>query len=240
MSSQKTGTLYLIPTALSKANKDFYFPKYNIELIGEINYFLVENIRTARRFIKFIDASINISSLNFFELDKHNPSQDISSYMKMLLDGEDIGLLSEAGCPAVADPGSKAVSWAHKNNIKVKPLIGPSSILLALMASGFNGQTFKFNGYLPIDSKEREKELKRLERDIELKNETQIFIETPYRNIKLMEDIIKYLHSSIQLCVAVNLTDPEKESIITQPLSWWKSKTLTKYHKEPAIFLLYK
>ncbi|MDO4789935.1 MAG: SAM-dependent methyltransferase [Porphyromonas sp.] len=236
------GKLYLIPSALSEVSASHYVPPYNMEVIRGVKHFIVENARTARRFLKFVLPDLNISELIMIELDKHNPQESIAELAAPLLEGLHVGLLSEAGCPAVADPGSRIVEWAHKKGVEVIPLIGPSSILLSLMGSGFNGQRFAFKGYLPIDERERALAMKEMERRILKEDETQIFIETPYRNVKLVEELIRQLPAQFRLCVAVNLTDDKQQKIATKSLSEWKKEKdlATWLHKHPAIFLLYK
>ncbi|KGL51896.1 MULTISPECIES: SAM-dependent methyltransferase [Porphyromonas] len=235
------GKLYLIPSALSEVSSSHYIPPYNIEVIRSVKHFIVENARTARRFLKFALPELNISELVIVEMDKHNPQESVAELAEPLLQGYSVGLLSEAGCPAVADPGSRIVEWAHKKGVEVIPLVGPSSILLALMGSGFNGQRFAFKGYLPIDDRERASVLKEMERRISKEDETQIFIETPYRNVKLIEELVRQLPSQLRLCVAVNLTDDKQQKVVTKSLTEWKKeKDLSDWlHKHPAIFLLF-
>ena len=198
-------SIYLIPTHLSNAPLSNVLPDYNFKIIKQIKYFIVENIRTARRFLKKVDRTINIDELTFFELNEHTDKTLLISYIEPIKNNNDIGIISEAGCPAIADPGADIVSIAQEKNIKVVPLVGPSSILLSLMASGFNGQSFAFNGYLPIDKNERINTLKRFEKKIFSESQTQIFIETPYRNVQLVEDICKTLSDNIKLCIAVDI-----------------------------------
>lgn len=231
-------TLYLIPTTLGDTTLQRVIPEYNNTIVRELKYFIVENIRTARRFLKQVDKSIDIDSLHFSELNQHSKPDEIESMLKPLLDGNDLGIISEAGCPAVADPGAAIVELAHKRGIKVVPLVGASSILLSLMASGFSGQSFAFNGYLPIDKKERKHRLQTLESRIYSEHQTQIFIETPYRNNQLIADLVETLKPTTMLCVASCLTTDE-ESAITLPLSKWKTLNYD-YHKKPTIFLIYK
>ena len=199
-------SLYLIPVTLGETSIEQVLPTYNKEIILQIKYFIVENIRSARRFLKKVESSINIDELTFYELNKHTKPEDIENYLNPMVNGFHVGIISEAGCPAIADPGSDIVAIAQKKNYKVVPLVGPSSILLSLMASGFNGQGFAFHGYLPIDGSERIKKIKQLENLIHHEHQTQIFIETPYRNQKLAEDIIKHCTPSTKLCIAMNIT----------------------------------
>lgn len=232
-----SGILYLFPTTLGESGLNHILPQFNIGKIAEIKNFIVEDIRTARRFIKKCNPVANIDELTFFVLNQHTSPDEITSFLKPLKNGQDTGLISEAGCPAIADPGADVVSIAQELNIQVVPLIGPSSILLALMASGFNGQSFSFNGYLPIDTKEKQKMLKKMESRIFQEKQSQIFIETPYRNIKTVEDIIAWGHPALKLCIAVDIT-LQTEYIKTKDLKAW-TKKLPDLHKRPAIFILY-
>ena len=234
-------SIYLIPTHLSNAPLSNVLPDYNFKIIKQIKYFIVENIRTARRFLKQVDRTINIDELTFFELNEHTDKTLLISYIEPIKNNNDIGIISEAGCPAIADPGADIVSIAQEKNIKVVPLVGPSSILLSLMASGFNGQSFAFNGYLPIDKNERINTLKRFEKKIFSESQTQIFIETPYRNVQLVEDICKTLSDNIKLCIAVDITS-DSEIIKTKTIRQWKSTidSIGTIHKKPTICLLYK
>ncbi|MFV0419927.1 MAG: SAM-dependent methyltransferase [Dysgonomonas sp.] len=231
-------SLFLIPVTLGETSIERVLPIYNKEIILQIKYFIVENIRSARRFLKKVDGSINIDDLTFYELNKHTKLEQIESYLNPISDGFNIGIISEAGCPAVADPGSDIVAIAQRKNYKIVPLVGPSSILLSLMASGFNGQSFAFQGYLPVDASDRVKKIKQLEHFIQHDSQTQIFIETPYRNQRLVEDIIKHCIPSTKLCIAMNITC-EDEYIKTLPVKEW-SKQLPDMAKQLCIFLLYK
>lgn len=231
-------TLYLFPSNLSEAPVGDVLPQANIGLISQVKYFIVENVRTARRFLKKCNRDINIDELTFSVLNVNTNPADIPSLLAPLEQGHDMGIISEAGCPAVADPGALAVAEAHRRGFKVMPLVGPSSILLSLMGSGFNGQSFSFIGYLPIHPQERTAALKQLHADIMRHDRTQIFIETPYRNNKLITDIIATLPPSVRLCVATDLTGPGQR-IITLPLAQWRKQQLD-FDKTPAIFLLYK
>ena len=230
-------TLYLIPTSLSDAPLGGVLPMGNSEIIVNTKYFVVENLRTARRFLKQVDRSINIDELTFFELNQHTNLNEISSFLEPLRQGHDMGIISEAGCPAIADPGADVVALAQKEGIRVVPLVGPSSIFLSLMASGFNGQSFAFHGYLPIEKKQRSEKLKQLERRVYGEQQTQIFIETPYRNNQLVLELIQTLQPNTKLCIAVDITAPT-ESIKTKTLAQWK-KQLPELHKRPCIFLIY-
>lgn len=233
-----SGTLYLIPNLLGESTPERVLPAFNTKIINDIRYYIVENIRTTRRFLKKVDKNIDIDRLTFFELNQHTDPQIIGSYIEPLLHGEDMGIVSEAGCPAVADPGALVVELAQQKNIQVVPLVGPSSILLALMASGFNGQSFSFEGYLPIDNDKRIKRLKVLENRIYTENQTQIFIETPYRNNKIVQDFIAHCRPSTKLCIASEITT-DNEFIKTKTLGRWKN-SCPDLSKKPTIFLLYK
>lgn len=232
------GSLILFPITLGDTSVKQVLPDYNAELIKKTTYFIVENIRTARRFLKKTDPSIIIDELTFFELNKHTNKDQLDTYLKPIADGSDVGIMSEAGCPAIADPGADVVAIAQQKGIKVIPLIGPSSILLSLMGSGFNGQSFAFQGYLPIESSDRIKKIKQMEGRIFSEHQTQIFIETPYRNEKLVADILKHCSPSVKLCIAMNITC-EDEYIRTQSVKSW-SKKLPDMNKKNCIFLLYK
>jgi 16S rRNA (cytidine1402-2'-O)-methyltransferase len=234
----KKGTLYLIPSLLGESPADTVFPPANIEIISHIRYFIVEEIRTARRFLKKVCPEIEPDRLTFTLYNEHTDSTELSSFLEPLLRGEDACILSEAGTPCVADPGSLVVRLAHESGIRVVPLTGPSSILLALMASGFNGQQFVFHGYLPIDKQDRKKRIREIEQDIIKKNQTQVFIETPYRNLQLFQAITETCQESTLLCVATSLTTVE-ESIITLTIKEWK-KRKPELHKRPTVFLLYR
>lgn len=237
MEKQKS-ILYLIPTTLGDTPFPKLFPPDNVKIISSLRFFIVENIRSARRFIKSCNSEIIIDDLTFFELNQHTKAEDIIRFIEPLKSGQKMGVISEAGCPAVADPGSDIVAAAHQIGAKVVPLIGPSSILLSLMASGFNGQGFTFLGYLPIQQTERIKTLKKLENRIYSENQTQIFIETPYRNMKMLDDIMATCQSNTKLCIAADIT-LETEFIQTKTISEWK-KQKPELNKRPCIFLLYK
>lgn len=232
------GKVYLLPSNLTPGgNPAEVLPARNIQLVSTIKYFVVEELRTARRFLKACDRSIDIDSLHFDVLNEHTAPEQVSMMLKPALEGNDIGVISEAGCPAVADPGADLVAAAQANGVEVVPLVGPSSIIMSLMASGFNGQSFAFIGYLPIDAKNRSAALKQMSRDISARHQTKIFIETPYRNNRLIAELASSLPANLKLCVACDITGPE-EQIITRPLSWWRNHNYD-YAKRPAIFLLY-
>lgn len=232
----EAGTLYLIPVTLGDVPFDNCLPFYNREVVKSLKYFIVEQVRTARRFIRAFTPEVVIDELTFFELNKHTPPEDIESYLLPLTRGESIGIISEAGCPAIADPGADVVAIAQKKEYKIIPLIGPSSILLSLMASGFNGQRFAFRGYLPIDEKERASAIKDMEQRIKQFGEAQIFIETPYRNEKILEQLIRYCHGKTRLCIAAQITCPDQYIRTMTVDKWRQQKPLL--HKVPAIFLL--
>ena len=229
--------LYLIPVLLGDTPIDKVLPTYNHQVIMGIRHFIVEDVRSARRFLKTVNKDINIDELQFFPLNKHTSPQDISGYLKPLEEGNPMGVISEAGCPAVADPGADVVAIAQRKNLPVVPLVGPSSIILSVMGSGFNGQSFAFNGYLPIEAAERAKKLKILEQRAATEHQTQIFIETPYRNNKMVEDILKSCRPQTRLCIAANITC-EDEYIKTKTLKEWKGQ-VPDLNKTPCIFLLY-
>lgn len=230
-------TLYLFPVSLGDTPLQNVLPQHNIAIIPTIKYFIVENIRSARRFLKTCDRSIDIDQLTFFTLNEHTDLGTIPSMLEPMKQGHSMGIISEAGCPAIADPGADVVAIAQQRGYKVEPLVGPSSILLSLMASGFNGQSFAFNGYLPIDQGARNAKLKEMERRIRRERQTQIFIETPYRNNKLIDELSHSLPGDMLLCVASDITCPN-QSIITRRLSDW-SKATYNYNKVPTIFLLF-
>ena len=230
--------LYLIPVTLGDTAIEKVLPAHNKEIILGIKHFIVEDVRSARRFLKKVERSINIDELTFYPLNKHTSPEDISGYLKPLQGGQSMGVISEAGCPAVADPGADVVAIAQRKNLKVVPLVGPSSIILSVMGSGFNGQSFAFHGYLPIEPSERIKRIKALEGRIYTENQTQLFIETPYRNNKMMEDIVKNCRPTTKLCIAANITC-EDEYIKTKTIKEWQDK-LPDLSKIPCIFLIYK
>jgi 16S rRNA (cytidine1402-2'-O)-methyltransferase len=230
--------LYLIPTSLGESSLERIIPPFNQEIINKISHFIVEDIRTARRFLKKVNRDIQIDNLTFFELNQHTSPFEISHFLKPLQSGNDMGIISEAGCPAIADPGADVVAMAQESNFTVIPLVGPSSILLSLMASGFNGQSFAFVGYLPIQPVERTKMLRKLEQRAISENQSQIFIETPYRNMKMLEDIVQTCLSTTKLCIAADIT-LDTEYIKTKQIKDWKSN-FPDLNKRPCIFLLYK
>lgn len=236
---QVESALYLIPVEISASSTEMTIPAGNIHIIRSIRTFIVENTRTARRCLRHWDRTFPIDECTFHELNGHTPVTEVDGYLNALRRGEPVGVMSEAGCPAVADPGADVVAIAQREGLKVVPLVGPSSILLSLMGSGFNGQGFAFNGYLPIDEDARVKAVKELEHLCERRGQTQIFIETPYRNNKMVKFLASTLRPDTLLCVACDLTDPEQQSIITLPASKWKSMQ-PDYGKRPAIFLIHR
>ncbi len=231
--------LYLIPVTLGPTPLDRVLPAYNREVILGIRHFIVEEIRTARRFLKQVERTIDIDALTFSPMGKHADAALFSRYLEPLRRGEDVGVISEAGCPAVADPGADVVAIAQREGLRVVPLVGPSSLLLAVMASGFNGQSFAFHGYLPIDPSARAKRIKTLEARAAAENQTQLFIETPYRNARLFADICSACGPGTRLCVAAGLTT-EQEFVRTLTVAEWRRRGLPDLAKVPAIFLIYK
>lgn len=231
----ENGKVYIIPTTLGETNINNVIPIEVQQFIKKIKYFIVENIKTTRRYLKKIDKSINIDELTFFELNKHTDKRYIINFLEPTKKGNNIGVISEAGCPCIADPGSEIIKLAHQNNITVKPLVGPSSILLALISSGMNGQEFKFNGYLPFDKINKNKKIKEIEK-LARKNITQIFMETPFRNDALLSDVLKQLSPDLKLCIATDIS-LETETIKTNTISNWK-KNIPKLKKRPTIFVL--
>lgn len=232
------GKLFLIPTTLGDNDPMDVLPITVKNMIDKIDTFIVENDKTARHFIKRISPEKSQPSLKMFHLNKFTDVADLPSFLEPCFNGINVGLLSEAGCPGVADPGADIVKIAHKKNIKVVPLVGPSSILMAMMGSGMNGQSFAFNGYLPIDKDERKSELKRLEWLSFEHNQSQLFIETPYRNNKMLEDLCAILDQNTEICVACDITLPT-EFIKTQTANQWKKNSVD-LHKRPTLFIIHK
>jgi len=231
-------TLYLIPTSLGECSFDKILPAQNTQIVTDLKHFVVEDVRTARRFLKKANPAIEINDLTFYVLNQHTTPEELSSFLSPMFAGHDLGVLSEAGCPAIADPGADVVAMAQKNNFIVVPLVGPSSILLSLMASGFNGQSFAFVGYLPIQPADRAKMLRKLENRAYTEDQSQIFIETPYRNMKMLEEILQVCQPNTRLCIAVDIT-LETELIKTKTVKEWKTQ-LPDLSKRPCIFLIYK
>lgn len=232
------GNLYLIPCTLGETPPLEVLPLLVKKAVEHIDFYIVEHEKTARRFIKNIVPRKSQPDLHFSLINKFTNEMEIPQMLKPCLDGQDVGVISDAGCPGIADPGASVVRQAHQLGIKVVPLVGPSSILLAMMASGFNGQNFAFNGYLPIDKRERRVEIKRLERLSQDAGQSQLFIETPYRNNQLLESLVSVLQPQTELCVACDITLPS-EYILTQTAEAW-SKTNVDLNKRPTIFIIQK
>lgn len=230
--------LYLLPVTLGDTPLEKVLPQYNIDIIKNLRHFIVEDLRSARRFLRQVSSDFDIDGSQFFVLNKHTSPTEISSFLLPLANGLSVGVISEAGCPAIADPGADVVAIAQRKNMKVVPLVGPSSIILSLMASGFNGQNFAFHGYLPIKPDERARKLKQIEQRVYSDEQTQIFIETPYRNGKMIEDIIKNCLPHTKLCIAANITC-EDEFVRTCTVKEWRGE-IPDLSKIPCIFLLYK
>jgi 16S rRNA (cytidine1402-2'-O)-methyltransferase len=231
-------SLFLIPVTLGETSHRKVLPEYNRDVILQIKHFIVEDIRSARRFLKKTDPSAPIGNISFYELNRHTPPAQVASYLDPLDRGEHVGVISEAGCPAIADPGTDVVALAQEKGRAVVPLVGPSSILLALMASGFNGQNFAFNGYLPVGRAECVQAVRKLEARMYAENQTQLFIETPYRNNRLLDDLLRVCRPSTRLCIAADIT-LDSESIRTLRVKDWAGRT-PDLSKKPAIFLIYK
>ena len=231
--------LYLIPVTLGETSIEQVLPSYNHEVIMGIRHFIVENIRSARRFLRQTDRKFPIDESTFCEMGKHSDEKLYSSYLQPLREGKPVGVISEAGCPAVADPGADIVSIAQREGLKVMPLVGPNSMIMAVMSSGLGGQSFAFNGYLPVEPADRAKRLKMLETRAWTEGQTQLFIETPYRNQKMFQSLIAALRPQTRLCIAAGITTKE-EYIRTLRISEWKSTTLPDLSKVPAIFLINK
>ncbi|MEM6843196.1 MAG: SAM-dependent methyltransferase [Bacteroidota bacterium] len=231
------GTIYLIPTVIAPGTQAQVLAPQVREVTNQLSYFLVENVRTARRFLSSLSIQTPIHELQFELLTKKTKAKEVVELMRPALTGQNIGIMSEAGCPGVADPGAQAVAYAHQRGLRVAPLVGPSSILLALMASGFSGQSFTFHGYLPIDKEKRVQTVKRLEKQSQQYRQTQIFMEAPYRNNQLLADVVKHCQSDTLVCVAKNISGSD-EYIQTQPVHAWR-KSLPNLHKVPTVFLLY-
>jgi 16S rRNA (cytidine1402-2'-O)-methyltransferase len=231
-----SGTLYLIPNTIADNTQVSVIPPQVVTVLPSIQFFLAEDIRTARRYLSSLKVYTSIEDLHFEVLDKKTSSAQLDQLLAPLKAGKNVGVLSESGCPGVADPGALAVAYAHKHGIRVVPLVGPSSLLLALMASGLNGQRFAFHGYLPIDAKERAHAIKELEKESKQKNQTQLFIETPYRNQAVWNDLLKSLHDNTLLTLAYDITG-QAERIQTRAVREWKKEVVT-LDKLPCVFLL--
>ena len=231
--------LYLIPVTLGDTSIDQVLPSYNHDIIMGIRHFIVENIRSARRFLRQVDREFPIDDSEFYEMGKHADEHQFSQYLQALRDGKPMGVISEAGCPAVADPGADIVAIAQRQNLRVIPLVGPSSMIMAVMGSGLNGQSFAFNGYLPVDTSDRAKALKTLETRAWNEHQTQLFIETPYRNLKMFQTLLSTLRPQTRLCIAAGITTQD-EYIHTHTIADWKKIQLPDLSKVPAIFLINK
>ncbi|KAB2822981.1 MAG: SAM-dependent methyltransferase [Paludibacter sp.] len=230
--------LYLFPTLLGDTGPNDVLPAANTTVLATIRHFIVEEVRTARRFIRKCLPQANIDEMTFFVLNQHTRPEEVASFLTPLQEGLPMGLRSEAGCPAIADPGADVVALAQQLNLKVVPLVGPSSILLALMASGFNGQSFAFNGYLPVQLPDKQKILKKWEHRIYNEHQSQLFIETPYRNNKTLADLLALCPAEMKLCIAADITTPT-EFIRTLTIRNWKNQ-LPDLTKRPTLFILYK
>lgn len=232
--------LYLIPVTLGETPNSFVLPDYNFEVIKKIRHFIVESRKSAVRFLISCDKNFPIDDCSFFELSEHtDKNQDLSKILLPLENGNDMGIISDAGCPCIGDPGSRAVEIAHKKNLPVVPLVGPNSMIMALMASGFNGQNFAFNGYLPIKNGERENKIRQLENKVYKEDQSQLFIEAPYRNDKMLDAILKSCRQDTKLCIAAGITT-EQQFICTKTIQQWKKIKKPELNRIPAIFILYK
>ena len=233
----KFGTLYLIPCTLGDTPAEQVLPQHVIGVARKLRHFVVEQPKTARQFLSALKPEQAIQSLHFATLNEHTAANELSELLNPLLTGDDVGIISEAGCPGIADPGAVLVNLAHRNGIRVVPLVGPSSILLALMASGLNGQSFAFHGYLPIAEAERNRAIATLETESAKRKQTQLFIETPYRNDKLFGALLAKCRPDTLLCVATDITLPG-EHIQTRTIAQWKSRPIPQLNKRPSLFLL--
>ncbi len=233
-----TGTLFLIPTTLGKTESNNTIPEEVLRVIRSLDVLYVENIQSAVKFLQWVGDTKPEYQIDFYSLNKKTTAEEAHSYLEPLQKGKNAGILSEAGCPGIADPGNLLVKMAHNRGIKVQPLVGPSSILLALMASGFNGQQFAFHGYLPIDKKDREHKIRLLEKESREKDQTQIFMETPHRNNEMVKSILNAAHPESKLCIATDIT-LASESIQTFSIEQWKSVSKPDLQKRPTIFILY-
>lgn len=232
-----SGTLYLFPVTLGETEVSAVIPSFNIELIKTITVFIAEDAKNTRRFLKQCGYP-DLNAAEIFLLNEHTKGSELPTLINELLQGKNIGLMSDAGCPGIADPGADVVRLAHQKGIKVVPLVGPSSIVLSIMASGFNGQNFAFNGYLPIEKPQRTKRIKELEQLVYKNRQAQFFIETPYRNIALFDDLLSTLSSETALCLGINITT-SSEKIITKSIAEWKKAPKPELNKIPAVFGIY-
>lgn len=239
MEKEQRGALYLIPVTLGDTSIEQVLPSYNHDVIMQLRHFIVEDIRSARRFLRKVDRTFPIDDSQFCEMGKHADTKLFSQYLEPLRKGESIGVISEAGCPAVADPGADVVAIAQREGLQVVPLVGPSSMILAVMSSGLGGQSFAFNGYLPVDPADRTKKLKMLEARAWNEGQTQLFIETPYRNLKMFQSLVASLRPQTRMCIAAGITTAD-EYIRTLTIEKWKKQQLPDLSKVPAIFLINK
>lgn len=239
MQKEQKGALYLIPVTLGDTSIEQVLPPYNHDVIMQLRHFIVEDIRSARRFLRKVDRTFPIDDSQFCEMGKHADTKLFSQYLEPLRKGESIGVISEAGCPAVADPGADVVAIAQREGLQVVPLVGPSSMILAVMSSGLGGQSFAFNGYLPVDPADRTKKLKMLEARAWNEGQTQLFIETPYRNLKMFQSLLASLRPQTRMCIAAGITTND-EYIRTLTIEKWKKQELPDLSKVPAIFLINK
>ena len=237
MTTKTHGYLYLIPVPIDQNDRESILLEKHRKIVEHLDYFVVENEKTARFHLGALNLRKPINQLHFEVIDQTKTQEDITHFLTPLLEGFDVGLLSESGCPAVADPGSKMIAIAHQKNIKVIPMTGPSSIILALMASGLNGQQFKFHGYLPSEKEDRIKQIISIENESSKYHETQIFIETPYRNQHMFNDLIDKLQEKTKLCIAIDITS-ENEFILTKTIKDWKKATTPDLKNKPCVFLL--
>ncbi|MDC0127405.1 SAM-dependent methyltransferase [Methylophilaceae bacterium] len=235
--SNNLGILFIIPSSIDQNENISFLLDEQSKMLHNIKYFIVENEKIARKTIKELKLKTEIQSVTLLKHNNKTSTNDLKEYFNPIYSGNDIGLLSDSGSPCIADPGSKIVEYAHLNNIKIQPLVGPSSIILSLMASGFNGQKFKFHGYIPIDKIDKELYIKKMASSIKEEKETQIFIETPYRNERLFNDLLKILDKNIRLCLAINLTS-SKEEIISDSIENWRLKKNINIDKQLCIFLI--
>lgn len=240
--------VYLIPVTLGDTCIEQVLPSHNRDVVMGIKHFIVENVRSARRFLKKVEQSIDIDTLTFYELNQHTDRKFIEHYLDPIAKGQPVGIISEAGCPAIADPGADVVAIAQRKHIKVVPLVGPSSIILSVMASGFNGQSFAFHGYLPIDEDKKTARIRQLESRMYAEDQTQLFIETPYRNGKMMQTLLSTLRPQTRICLAANITCAD-EKIVTYTVAEWRKRipqgasddiVARVIPRVPAIFLIYK
>ena len=234
---EKVGVLYIIPSSIEQNENINFLIDGQKKLLHNLKHFIVENEKIARKTIKELKLNSKLQSIEIYKQTNRPTNRDIKEYFKPILEGNDVGLLSDSGSPCIADPGSKIVGYAHLNNIKIIPLVGPSSIILSLMSSGFNGQKFKFHGYIPIEKIDKERHIKKMMLSVKEERETQIFIETPYRNEKLLKDLLAILDNKIRLCLAINLTS-SKEKIISDTVENWKLRKKVDIDKQLCIFLI--